>query len=220
MPKPAAAPKPQAVPEKSHLPALPGGVLPWAGGAAALLAAATTALALRRRRLRQGARAQKNNDEMTSPTVEGMRQWLRYDPTRDDLRYRLLQLLASQDDRQGFIVEAEEARSRFDPEGAMWQGVLQMGRELAPDYPWLPDAGATQSAVPEQEVAVPERPLDGMGELEALIGTDVVFREDLAPSVVEESPPELPEPVDTRALAQLYLEMGDTAAAAALLRPN
>jgi pilus assembly protein FimV len=229
-PKPAVA-APERKPAASVLPAMPASPAVMAGGGAAILAAAATALALRRRRLakRKPGAAPQDGDE-SSPTVEGMRQWLRYDPTRDDLRYRLLQLLASQDDRRGFLVEAEEARRRFDPDGPMWLGVVRMGRELAPELPWgEPEAHAEVAAaqVPDEpaapvktiaDTAAPERPLAGMEELEALAGGDVVFRDDLPKPVVEDMPPVAPEPIDNRALAQLYMEMGDTAAANELLR--
>lgn len=325
---PAAEPA-QKKPLTSSLPVSPA--ILAGGGAAAVLAAAATALALRRRRLAKRGGKPLEADDSNSPTVEGMRQWLRYDPTRDDLRYRLLQLLASQDDRRGFLSEVEEARRRFGPDSPMWLGVVEMGRVLAPDYEWgleteestgpvemtaasstepavadgmaaftpafadevdslatldepavaaadsiaafdeppapvsesLPEPEFVTEPVPEPELVLepepvpeservpepepvpepvrapapvpepepvavaarqaataPERPLEGLSGLEALSDSDVVFREDLAGPVVEDLPPTVPEPIDTKALAQLYLEMGDTAAANELLRAN
>lgn len=243
---PAVATAPARTPASAPHPAsaLPVSPALMGSAGAAVLAAAATALALRRRRLARAGGRRASEADANSPTVEGMRQWLRYDPARDDLRYRLLQLLASQDDRQGFLVEAEEARRRFGEDSPMWQGVVSMGRELAPEHPWtaapvptpvvaagpvaavsaialVPDAApvpAVDAALPPSAPVMPERPLSALEELEALAGDGMVFREDLNAPLIEDAPPAVPEPIDTRALAQLYLEMGDTEAANALLR--
>lgn len=210
-------------------------VLP--GSAALVAAAVATALLLRRRRLRAGRLPPDNPEE--GVTVTGLQQWLRYDPSRDDLRFRLLQLLASRDERQTFIAEAEVARSRFAPDSPLWLGVLAMGRELAPDYPW-DDAGdaapvaddaalqapadpapATAAAQPPVVAAVPpplpERPLTQAGSdaLTALDAGTVVFNDTVPPQPVD-----LPQqtPLDKRALAELFAEMGDQASADELLR--
>lgn len=203
------------------------------GSVALIAAAAATALALRRRRLRRIAEGKPDAD--TAPTAEGMRQWLRYDPTRNDLRFRLLQLLASQDDREAYLVEVEQARVHFDEDGPLWRGTVAMGRVLAPDYPWpdfplepvsagdQPDAAASESAQePVEATAVvsapvaeklPERPLMVEQELDALAEAPVEFREP-APVVVADPPVEL----DKRELAKLYLEMGDAETARELMQ--
>ncbi|WP_215776860.1 FimV family protein [Paludibacterium sp. B53371] len=176
-----------------------------------LLAAAVTALALRRRHQRLQAQQAEGLDRGT--TVEGMRQWLRYDPTRDDLRYRLLLLLASQNDREGFIEQAEMARSRFDAGGEMWQGVLRMGRELAPDHDWERRATVVAPAA----AAMPERPLRELGGLDELADDLVVFR-DAAVDFDTAEAPELPQPIDQKALALLFQEMGDHKSAQEMAR--
>jgi len=211
----------------SHAPFKPNVV---ESSAALIAAAAATALALRRRRLR--LQAEGRDVVGAAPTVEGMRQWLRYDPKRDDLRYRLLQLLASQDDSKGFIAEAEQARLHFDEQGPMWRSVVEMGRELAPDYPWPslpesddsslvseapatpPEPSPTSVATPPVETQ-PERPLILEHELDALAEDEVLFRE---PELVVENDP--PQELDKSELAKLYLEMGDTAAANELMRTS
>lgn len=199
--------------------------------AALVAAAVAAALLLRRRRLRAG-RMPPDSPE-AGITVTGLQQWLRYDPTRDDLRFRLLQLLASRDDRQTFIAEAEVARSRFAPDGPLWLGVLAMGREVAADYPWDDDGDAVSqppaagpvlpadaaAAVPATDpvASLPERPLTQAASdaLTALDTGTVVFNDAALPQPVD-----LPQqtPLDKRALAELFAEMGDQASADELLR--
>ncbi|TDR82100.1 hypothetical protein [Paludibacterium purpuratum] len=180
--------------------------LAMAGGGAALVAAAVTALALRRRRLRVPG-ASSDGAATGTPTVEGLRQWLRYDPTRDDLRYRLLLLLASQNDLAGFIDQAEAARERFEPDSEMWQGVLRMGRELAPEHDWEGRPAEPEPRNAPMPEAMPERPLLELGGLDDLAAEQVAFRDTQADPT--EAAPELPEQIDQQALAQLFMEMGD-----------
>jgi Tfp pilus assembly protein FimV len=202
------------------------------GSVALVLAAVGTALALRRRRLRQ----QQQGVVPVEPslTIDGMRQRLREFPDEHDLRFRLLQLLASMDDRAGYQVEAEKALQLFEPDGPLWRAVVEMGQVLAPGYSWpqSPLAGEPSPSVaaieplaqvepePEPEaVAVPvnltilpERPLLLAQELDGLESAVVEFREP-APQIVLDAPQEL----DKRELAKLYLEMGDTETARELL---
>jgi Tfp pilus assembly protein FimV len=212
------------------------------GSAAALAAAAATALALRRRRRRQ-SESDATLPPVAAPTIEGLRQWLRYDPQRQDLRFRLLQLLASQDDAQGFVSEAERAREYMEADGPMWHAVEQMGREVAPGHPWSPAApsaaptplsetGATQAPPRFSEPSAgvqprnralaadapssdvrPERPLTEAGEWDSFAPAEFVFS-DLEREPEVEPPPE----PDKMELAKLYMEMGDTETANELMR--
>jgi uncharacterized protein (UPF0254 family) len=212
------------------------------GSAAALAAAAATALALRRR-LRRQRESSAALPPVAAPTIEGLRQWLRNDPQRPDLRFRLLQLLASQDDAEGFVSEAERAREYMDADGPMWHAVEQMGREVAPGHPWslaapsaapapLPATGVTQSPPrfsapsagvqpPGRELTVdapstavrPERPLTEAGEWDSFAPAEFVFS-DLEREPEVEPPPE----PDKMELAKLYMEMGDTETANELMR--
>ena len=169
-----------------------------------------------------------------------MRIWLRNDPTRDDLRYRLLQLLAIGDDPEGFIAEAEQARARFGEDSPMWRGVVEMGKALAPHYPWdapaaVAEASAvqaeptpaqeylpTQDAMPVQEHTLapaqplqPERPLTEEGDWDAFAPSEIEFRGPEAEAAPEFEP--LHEP-DKRELAKLYLEMGDAETAQQIMQ--
>ncbi|MBV8047263.1 MAG: hypothetical protein JO171_08930 [Paludibacterium sp.] len=179
-------------------------------GSAFLAAAAATALALRRRRLRQ--RQASPARERGTPTAEGMRQWLRYDPSRDDLRYRLLLLLASQNDREGFIDQAEQARPRFDPAGEMWQAVVTMGQELAPDYPWSGPQAAVPAAPEPAPASTVSLAAPAASPLLAMDGLDD-WADNLSmltsPEVEPDDAAQMPEPLDNQALAELFLEMGD-----------
>jgi len=206
--------------------ALTSPVVALAGGGAALAAAAAAVALLLRRRRRAKQQGVASNSGEPQPTIDGMRQWLRYEPTRDDLRYRLLQLLTIADDVPGFIQEAELALTYFGADSPMWRGVVEMGQVLAPDYPWndtLPQPSALAGAAPlgvlapdaptESAAARPERPLVEAGDWDGFAPAAIAFNEPrLEPEIEPAREP------DKQELAQLYREMGDIAAADELMR--
>ncbi|VEB43541.1 Tfp pilus assembly protein FimV [Chromobacterium violaceum] len=62
---------------------------------------------------------------------------------RQDLRYKLLEVLASQSDKAAFIEEAATAKRMFGKDSTMWQRVCELGRAAAPDHPLFErEAGA------------------------------------------------------------------------------
>ena len=193
------------------------------GGGAALLLAATataTALALRRRRAR---RPVSDRDE-AGDTVDALRQALQQTPDDEALRYRLLLLLVSQDQRTTFLAEAEEALRRFTPGQTLWQSVITMGREILPGHAWpsmpavapaqVPSATSLSTAAPPAgSHRLPEKPLLAMGELDELAAGTTAFQPAFSTAAAV---PEQVTSVDNQALAALYQEMGDSKTANAL----
>ncbi|MDF0607070.1 pilus assembly protein FimV [Neisseriaceae bacterium TC5R-5] len=59
-----------------------------------------------------------------------LREALLADPMRQDLRYKLLEVLAAQQDKAAFIAEATATKQRFGPDSTLWQQVCELGRRL------------------------------------------------------------------------------------------
>ncbi|MBV8679446.1 MAG: pilus assembly protein FimV [Aquitalea sp.] len=64
-----------------------------------------------------------------------LREGLTREPMRQDLRYKLLEVLAMQPDKDGFIAEATTARGIFGKDSTLWMRVCELGRTLAPEHP-------------------------------------------------------------------------------------
>lgn len=79
--------------------------------------------------------------------LEILREGLVREPMRQDLRYKLLEVLAMQPDRDGFIAEATTARGIFGKDSTLWMRVCELGRTLAPEHP-LFDAKPVAAASP------------------------------------------------------------------------
>lgn len=67
--------------------------------------------------------------------LEILREGLVREPMRQDLRYKLLEVLAMQPDKDGFIAEATTARGIFGKDSTLWMRVCELGRTLAPEHP-------------------------------------------------------------------------------------
>lgn len=79
--------------------------------------------------------------------LEILREGLVREPMRQDLRYKLLEVLAMQPDKDGFIAEATTARGIFGKDSTLWMRVCELGRTLAPEHP-LFDAKPVVAASP------------------------------------------------------------------------
>ena len=64
-----------------------------------------------------------------------LREGLVREPLRQDLRYKLLEVLAMMPDKDGFIAEATTARGIFGKDSTLWMRVCELGRTLAPEHP-------------------------------------------------------------------------------------
>ncbi|NWK79122.1 FimV family protein [Aquitalea sp. LB_tupeE] len=64
-----------------------------------------------------------------------LREGLVREPMRQDLRYKLLEVLAMMPDKDGFIAEATTARGIFGKDSTLWMRVCELGRTLAPEHP-------------------------------------------------------------------------------------
>jgi pilus assembly protein FimV len=71
----------------------------------------------------------------TDQALEILREGLVREPMRQDLRYKLLEVLAIQSDKDGFVAEATTARGIFGKDSTLWMRVCELGRTLVPDHP-------------------------------------------------------------------------------------
>lgn len=168
-----------------------------------------------------------------------LRNALDAEPEREDLRIRLLDLIAAQGNRGEFESLALDVLAVFGPLSSLWTRVQQLGATLDADNPLYraierPMGEAVVLAAAPVTDGVPEAPLPAA--------------EDVLPAVAEPTPKPIPEPVPepgaTRRaadfaasdpqpvsvagelseqaaiaeLAQLYREMGDSEMADTLLR--
>lgn len=79
-----------------------------------------------------------------SEVEELIRDALRAKPERRDLRLKLLEILYSLENRQGFEAQAEELHAFLEGEdGTTWSKVREMGAELCPDHPLFSGAEAS-----------------------------------------------------------------------------
>ncbi|MTD33779.1 type IV pilus assembly protein FimV [Paludibacterium denitrificans] len=71
----------------------------------------------------------------TDQALEVLREGLVREPLRQDLRYKLLEVLAAQPDLDVFIAEATSAKGILGHSGLLWQRVCELGQKVAPDHP-------------------------------------------------------------------------------------
>ncbi|WP_145985845.1 FimV family protein [Aquitalea magnusonii] len=83
----------------------------------------------------------------TDQALEILREGLVREPMRQDLRYKLLEVLAMQSDKEGFVAEATTARGIFGKDSTLWMRVCELGHTLAPEHP-LFDAQPVAAASP------------------------------------------------------------------------
>lgn len=131
-----------------------------------------------------------------------LRESLANEPDREDLRMKLLDLIARKGNRQEFESVALDLLAVFGPASGLWKRVLQLGGALDPENPLYRPTPDTQ----EHFVLDAPRPPVDLGNF--------------APEPDEMVP--LSRQVDNveaaQDLARLYREMGDTETADALLR--
>lgn len=130
-----------------------------------------------------------------------LRESLSNEPEREDLRMKLLDLIARKGNKQEFESVALDLLAVFGPDSALWKRVLQLGRSLDPDNPLY-------------------RPSPDQPEHFAMATPPAVDLGDFSPDGDDKLP--LSKQVDNadaaQDLARLYREMGDTETADALLR--
>ncbi|WP_293764584.1 hypothetical protein [uncultured Aquitalea sp.] len=85
--------------------------------------------------------------------LEILREGLTREPMRQDLRYKLLEVLAMQPDKESFIAEATTARGIFGKDSTLWMRVCDLGQMLAPEHPLF------AVAAPKMEPAVDLQPV-------------------------------------------------------------
>lgn len=130
-----------------------------------------------------------------------LRESLSNEPEREDLRMKLLDLIARKGNKQEFESVALDLLAVFGPESALWKRVLQLGGNLDPDNPLY-------------------RPSPDQPERFAMASPPAVDLGAFSPDDADKVP--LAQQVDNaeaaQDLARLYREMGDTETADALLR--
>ena len=130
-----------------------------------------------------------------------LRESLSNEPEREDLRMKLLDLIARKGNKQEFESVALDLLAVFGPESALWKRVLQLGGNLDPDNPLY-------------------RPSPDQPERFAMASPPAVDLGAFSPDEADKVP--LAQQVDNaeaaQDLARLYREMGDTETADALLR--
>lgn len=130
-----------------------------------------------------------------------LRESLSNEPEREDLRMKLLDLIARKGNKQEFESVALDLLAVFGPESALWKRVLQLGGSLDPDNPLYrpsPDQ-------PERFAMASPPPVD--------LGAFSPVEADKAPLGQQVENAEAAQD-----LARLYREMGDSETADALLR--
>jgi len=77
---------------------------------------------------------------------------LEQDPSRSDLRLKLLEILALLHDRGGFEEQARILRDQVGPSHPDWERAVSMGRDIAPDSPLFRPEGAPSEPAPAAAV--------------------------------------------------------------------
>ncbi|AAQ60433.1 probable transmembrane protein [Chromobacterium violaceum ATCC 12472] len=151
-----------------------------------------------------------------------LREGLDKEPQRQDLRYKLLEVLASQSDKAAFIEEAATAKRMFGKDSTMWQRVCELGRAAAPDHPLFereagaePPSASLTAAAPEPRPAV-SAPPPGPAAAPAPPSVPPADPAPAAPPAAASAVVE--EDAEKMELAKLYMEMGDKETAELLMR--
>ena len=174
-----------------------------------------------------------------------LRNALRAEPEREDLRIKLLDLIAAQGNRGEFEAVALDVLAVFGPLSGLWTRVQQLGATLDVDNPLyraierpmseamvLASAPATAEApevpLPAAAVAITEplpqsMPVVPAPELPEFVAPEPVAARRVADFAANDRQPvsvagELSEQAAIAELAQLYREMGDSEMADTLLR--
>ncbi|WP_199155649.1 FimV family protein [Chromobacterium sp. ASV23] len=157
--------------------------------------------------------------------VAVLRAGLDKEPMRQDLRFKLLEVLASKPDKDAFLQEAMSAKSMFNPDSTMWQRICELGRSTVPGHALFgvaaepaaaakPEPEMAPAAVPPAPAAAPE-PAAPPPQPAALAPAAKP-----AATAAKPTPPIAAPDVDMEKmeLAKLYMEMGDKETAETLMR--
>ncbi|OHX19616.1 hypothetical protein [Chromobacterium sphagni] len=164
-----------------------------------------------------------------------LREGMVKEPMRQDLRYKLLEVLAAQPNKEEFVKEASVTHGMFSKDSTFWMRVCELGRAAVPGNPLFETAATPQTVVMPavgsmQPVAAarvpdPDPEADPRVSLRVELGTPPpVVPEtrtvlEAPPPLAEQSAPQAEE-VDREKLelAKLYMEMGDKETAEILMR--
>ncbi|MCD4486753.1 hypothetical protein LQR31_19975 [Chromobacterium vaccinii] len=148
-----------------------------------------------------------------------LREGLAKEPLRQDLRYKLLEVLAAQPDKEAFIEEAVATQGMFSQDSTMWQRVSELGRAQLPDHPLFAREAGAEPQIAAPKAAAPEpRPAIAVPPPEAPAAAPVAAKAPPASPPAMEAPIEGTEDVEKMELAKLYMEMGDKETAELLMR--
>ncbi len=168
-----------------------------------------------------------------------LREGLEKEPARQDLRYKLLEVLSAQPDKAAFLEEAARSRDIFGKDSTQWMRVCELGRAAMPGHPLfetaqapqsveMPAVGALEPVVPSAaaaaEIAMPEEARTPLPPTAAPAVAETMIEAEREPAPLRAAPaaPELeaeprPDP-EKLELAKLYMEMGDKETAEILIR--
>lgn len=147
-----------------------------------------------------------------------LRDALHAEPAREDLRLKLLDLVARKGNKGEFEEMALDVLAIFGPQSTMWGRVQQLGDGLDPDNPlYHGDEGAR--SIPQQLTHPPVDSLplpDGqwLDDKAPLSVNDFAANDQTTVSLAQA----LPDTAPVEELARLYREMGDSETADTLLR--
>ncbi|UTH73815.1 FimV family protein [Chromobacterium sp. IIBBL 290-4] len=144
-----------------------------------------------------------------------LREGLDKEPMRQDLRYKLLEVLASQPDKEEFLKEVAVTKGMFNKDSTMWMRVCELGRNEVPGHPLF---DALEPAAPSRSLAPEPAPIL---TAPARRPEPVLEAELAAPLSAPAAAPSAPvggEDEEKMALAKLYMEMGDKETAETLMR--
>ncbi len=163
--------------------------------------------------------------DRSDQAVAVLRAGLEKEPMRQDLRFKLLEVLASKPDKDAFLQEAMSAKDMFNPDSTMWQRICEMGRNTVPGHALFgmaaepaaavkPQAETAPAAVPRAPAAAPE---PSTPPPQAAAPAPAAKP---AATAAKPTPPIATPDVDMEKmeLAKLYMEMGDKETAETLMR--
>ncbi|WP_141111037.1 type IV pilus assembly protein FimV [Chromobacterium haemolyticum] len=143
--------------------------------------------------------------------LEILREGLAHEPMRQDLRYKLLEVLSTQQDKQMFIAEATTAKGVFGKDSTLWMRVCEIGQTVEPGHPLFaqakPEPAAEASAQPPATAEL------------ATVAAPAPAPAPATPVAASPAPVAAASPDEEKMeLAKLYLEMGDKETADALMK--
>ncbi|QEL55560.1 type IV pilus assembly protein FimV [Chromobacterium paludis] len=152
-----------------------------------------------------------------------LRDGLDKEPMRQDLRFKLLEVLAAKPDKDEFLQEAVTAKGMLSPDSTLWQRICELGKAAVPGHP-LFEAAAAQATdrpgVGVMEPIVAARAPEEGAELEMDLSPPAPAMAEARAPVAQAAPAVAASEVDQEKmeLAKLYMEMGDKETAETLIR--